>query len=172
VTTAQDGGKVISFTHRPPLPTGNVPGIHFCKRMIRPQGHSATGRIMSLKNSSDTIGKRTRNLPVCSVAHQPLCHPTQMYHEYFTRGKGSRYIGLTTLPLSCADCLEIREPQPPGTLRACPGLYSDCYTYHLTEVLAQVSLWSRSRSAHGPLTVKNNIICLYLNEGLTNVPKT
>jgi len=26
------------------------------------------------------------------------------------------------LPLSCADCLEIRERQPPGTLRACTGL--------------------------------------------------
>jgi len=26
------------------------------------------------------------------------------------------------LPRSCADCLEIWEPQPPGTLRACPGL--------------------------------------------------
>jgi hypothetical protein len=37
-------------------------------------------------------------------------------------GKGGRYVGLTTLPPSCADCLEIWEPQPPGTLRACPGL--------------------------------------------------
>jgi len=27
----------------------------------------------------------------------------------------------TVLP-SCADCLEIWEPHPPGTLRACPGL--------------------------------------------------
>jgi len=23
---------------------------------------------------------------------------------------------------SCADCLEMREPQPPGTPRNCPGL--------------------------------------------------
>ena len=30
VTTAQDGGKVVSLTHRPPLPAGNTPGIHFC----------------------------------------------------------------------------------------------------------------------------------------------
>ena len=28
--TAQDGGKVISLTHRPPLPPGNTPGTHFC----------------------------------------------------------------------------------------------------------------------------------------------
>jgi hypothetical protein len=29
---------------------------------------------MSLKNSSDTIGNRTRDLPVCSVVPQPLRH--------------------------------------------------------------------------------------------------
>ena len=30
VTTAQDGGKVVSLNHRPPLPPGNAPGTHFC----------------------------------------------------------------------------------------------------------------------------------------------
>ena len=30
MTTAQDGGKVVSFTYRPPLPPGNTPGTHFC----------------------------------------------------------------------------------------------------------------------------------------------
>jgi len=30
VTTAQDGGKVVSLTHRPLLPPGNIPGTHFC----------------------------------------------------------------------------------------------------------------------------------------------
>ena len=30
VTTAQNGGKFVSLTHRPPLPTRNVPGTHFC----------------------------------------------------------------------------------------------------------------------------------------------
>jgi len=44
------------------------------------------------------------------------------YQEYFLGGKGGRCVGLTTLPPSCADCLEIWEPQPPETLRACPGL--------------------------------------------------
>ena len=67
MTTAQDGGKVVSLTHRPPLTPGNTPGTHFCWRLSRPQGHSATGRIMSLKNSNDTVGNRTRDLPVCSV---------------------------------------------------------------------------------------------------------
>jgi len=30
VTTAQDGGKVVSLMHRPPLPPGNAPGTHYC----------------------------------------------------------------------------------------------------------------------------------------------
>ena len=29
VTMAQDGGKVVSPTHRPSLPTGNTPSTHF-----------------------------------------------------------------------------------------------------------------------------------------------
>jgi hypothetical protein len=44
------------------------------------------------------------------------------YHEYFLGGKDGRRVGLTTLPPSCADCLENWKSQPPGTLRACPGL--------------------------------------------------
>jgi hypothetical protein len=28
--TAQDGGKVVSLKHRPPLPHVNTPGTHFC----------------------------------------------------------------------------------------------------------------------------------------------
>jgi hypothetical protein len=30
MTMAQDGGKVVSLTHRPPLPQGNTAGTHFC----------------------------------------------------------------------------------------------------------------------------------------------
>jgi hypothetical protein len=30
MTTAQDGGKIVSLTHRQPLPPGNTPGTHFC----------------------------------------------------------------------------------------------------------------------------------------------
>jgi len=29
MTTAQDGGKVVSLTHRQPLPAGNTAGTHF-----------------------------------------------------------------------------------------------------------------------------------------------
>jgi hypothetical protein len=44
-------------------------------------------------------------------------------------GKGGQCINLTTLPPSCAICLEIWEPQPPWALRACPGLLWDCFTF-------------------------------------------
>ena len=47
---------------------------------------------------------------------------TNEYREYFLGGKGGRYVRLTTLPPSRAECLEILEPQPTGTLSACPGL--------------------------------------------------
>ena len=49
MTTAQDGGKVVSLTHRPPLPPGNTPGTHFCSRLSRPQiPNRTTGNSYSL----------------------------------------------------------------------------------------------------------------------------
>ena len=55
------------------------------------------------------------------------------YQHYFLGGKSGRCLGLTTLPPSCAICREIWEPQPPGNLRACPGLYRDGFTFlHVT----------------------------------------
>ena len=30
MTAAQDGGKVVSLMHQPPLSPGNTPGTHFC----------------------------------------------------------------------------------------------------------------------------------------------
>jgi hypothetical protein len=71
---------------------------------------------------------------------------TQTLTETSTRNiswgaKSGRCVGLTTLPPPCADCLEIWKPQPPGTLRACRGLYWDrfiftgIYSSYLTWVL-------------------------------------
>jgi hypothetical protein len=36
MTTAQDGGKVVSLTHRPPLPPGNTPGTFLLKAESTP----------------------------------------------------------------------------------------------------------------------------------------
>ena len=43
--------------------------------------------------------------------------------------KGGRYVGLTTLPLVCADFVEIWEPQTPGALRDFADLYRDRFTF-------------------------------------------
>jgi hypothetical protein len=37
-------------------PPGNVPGTRFCYRLSLPQGYSAAGRIMSIKNYNDPSG--------------------------------------------------------------------------------------------------------------------
>jgi hypothetical protein len=52
---------------------------------------------------------------------------TQPLTEMSTRNnswgdKGGQCDWLTTIPTSCSECLEIWEPQTPGTLRACQGL--------------------------------------------------
>ena len=44
---------------------------------------------MSLKNSNDTIGNRTRDLPVCSLVPYPLRHFTLLAH-YRTLSKSRR----------------------------------------------------------------------------------
>jgi hypothetical protein len=55
-----------------------------------------------------------------------LTHPqTEMSTRNIFWGggsKGGRCVGVTTVPPSCADCVEILESQTPGTLRACRGL--------------------------------------------------
>jgi hypothetical protein len=66
---AQDGGKVVSLRYRAPLPPGNRPDTHFCYRARRPQCHSATGRIISLKNSNDTIERPIRPKTIINFAY-------------------------------------------------------------------------------------------------------
>jgi hypothetical protein len=56
-------------------PPRNISGTHFCWRLSQPQGHSAARRIMSIKNSSDTIANRTRDLLACSAVPQPTAPP-------------------------------------------------------------------------------------------------
>jgi hypothetical protein len=61
-----EGGNVVSL----PPPPGNIPGTLLCLRLSRPQGDCATENITSIKNSSDTIGNRTRVLQDCSAVPQ------------------------------------------------------------------------------------------------------
>jgi len=58
------------------------------------------------------------------------------YQEYFLGGKGGWCIGLTTLPPSCADGLEIWECQPAGMLRACQACNGIGLPFYLLPSLA------------------------------------
>jgi hypothetical protein len=83
-----------------------VPGAHWVadwtlQPKIPPPTHNPSGRTVALRLT------------------QPL---TEINQEYFLGGQGGRCVGLTALPLSCADCFEIWETRPPGTLWACQGL--------------------------------------------------
>ena len=77
--SSHEGGNIVSLTHRPPLHLGNIPGIHFCWRLNRTQCHSAAGRFMLMKNSRDTIdtiGNRTLDLPACNAVPQATALPS------------------------------------------------------------------------------------------------
>jgi len=82
--------------------------------------HCATSRKVAASNPDGVIGRnpsgRTMAPGVDSVSNR------NEYQEYFLGSRGGRCVGLTILPPTCADYFEIWEPQPPGTLRACPGL--------------------------------------------------
>jgi hypothetical protein len=72
---AHEGSKVVSRTHRPPLPPRNHSWYSFLL-----EGHSAARRVMSMKNSNDNIRDRTRDFPTCSVMPQPTA-PTRTLIE-------------------------------------------------------------------------------------------
>jgi hypothetical protein len=51
----------------------DTPYYHFCQRLIWPHGHSAVGRIKSMKNPNDSIENRTHNPPTCSTVPGKRC---------------------------------------------------------------------------------------------------
>ena len=73
------------------------------------------------------------------------------------------------LPLSCADCLEIWEPQPPGTPRVCPGIvlslpvtlimvryYIIWRHYESRMILSMLRLWWHITSNLSPTEIFHN----------------
>jgi hypothetical protein len=51
-----------------------------------------------------------------------MTEPPLEYQEYILGCKAARCVKLTTLPPTCASCLEICKSHPPRNLRACPGM--------------------------------------------------
>ena len=104
----------------------------FWKNNLDKEGHAVAQLVEALRYKPEGRGFDSRwchwNFSL-TISFQPHYGPgvdsasnRNEYQEYFLGGKGGRCVGLTALPPSCADCLEIWEPQPPGTLRDCPGL--------------------------------------------------
>jgi hypothetical protein len=64
--STHEGGKIVSLTHRPPLPPRNYPWYSFLIEADSTPRLSAAGRITLMKDSNDTIGNRNRDLPACA----------------------------------------------------------------------------------------------------------
>jgi hypothetical protein len=101
-----DGGEDASFTRR--LLPGRFLILISVKRLSRPQGHSAVGRIRSIDKSSDLIGNRTRDLPACSIVPQPTTLPRAPYSKIII------LFIVTQQSETCRHCmaLQLRVPLP------------------------------------------------------------
>ena len=99
---------------------------------------------MALGSTQPLVKMRTRNIP---------------------GGKGGLSMRLPTSPPSRAECHEIWEPKPPGTLWATPGLLRDSFTflppYHHHNHQVDFRLDSRFRPPQ-TLTFFDVSQCLYI----------
>jgi len=64
-----------------------------------------------------------------TLARADSAYDRNGYQGYMLGDKNGRCVQLTTFLPSCADCLKFWDLQPPGALRACPGLYRDSFTF-------------------------------------------
>ena len=101
-------------------PPGNIPGTHFRQTLSRPQGHSATGRIMSMKNSNDTVGNRIRDLPATTC---PVC----LYSD------------------SCKNILKFGTPYMEHSVDHFTGIFTSatCYNYDVTSGYPCYTSWRK-----------------------------
>jgi hypothetical protein len=80
--SAHEGGKVVSPTHRPPLPPRKYSWYSFLLRgWVDPRAIVRLKRLCQGINSNDTIGNRTHDVPVCSVVPQPTAPPRAPDHS-------------------------------------------------------------------------------------------
>ena len=82
--SAHEGGKVVSPTHRPPLPAGKYSWYSFLF-----EAESAPGPQCGRKDY-DTVWNKTRDLPACSAVPQPTA-PPRAPNSYFNKGQVIQY---------------------------------------------------------------------------------
>jgi hypothetical protein len=105
-TSAHEGGKIVSPTHKPalPLPQKIFLVLISIMRLSRSsQCHSEVGRTMSMKNFNDTVGERTRNLPAQPTA-PPRAPLYTIFRVQFAMNSGGHIVYCTShmmyLPVS------------------------------------------------------------------------
>jgi hypothetical protein len=90
--SAHEVGKVVSPRHQPPLPPRKYSWYSFLLEAESTPGPECE----SMKNCSDIIGNRTRDLPVCNAVPQPTAAPhTHLEHSF------PKYIRNTLEVLKC-----------------------------------------------------------------------
>jgi hypothetical protein len=114
---------------RPGLTPGKDRGTH------RTGGWWAPGPVWTCAKILAPTGIRSPDRPARSQLLYQLSYPAESniheYQEYFLGGKDGRFIDDNLIAFLCC-CLKIWEPKLPGTLRACRGLYRDCFNFIFT----------------------------------------
>ena len=97
---ANEGCRVVRPRHRPPLPSGNIPGTHFCYTPSRPRSRTRPGE---LSQWNVTIGKGTRDLPACSAVPQPTASSREglLSHKKILSTSKSKITFIHTYSLLC-----------------------------------------------------------------------
>ena len=97
-------------------PQGKISGTHFCQRLSRIQGHSATGRIKSMKNPNYHNGNRVRDLPACSVVPNEMRHRVTLYYKLRHRHR-ELMTSLSIVPRASSDRRFLRGFVVPCVIR-------------------------------------------------------
>jgi hypothetical protein len=113
---------VVKKIHKWKVFTGTPVGRPKCRRednvrngMKKIKFINWTGQVQDRLKWKGVV-ERAKTVRSCSAIEEE-----EEDQEYLVGGKGGRCVGLTTLPPSCADCLETRKPQ---ACPACNGIAS------------------------------------------------
>jgi hypothetical protein len=128
---------------------------------VNPKGQSATGRIMSLKISNDTIGNQTRELPVCSTVSYSTAPQRDTYNvvKFFTDWKlsclqiGFKKFSQTHSDISLSKVRHVEVQFQKVTLALRQGCRGD-KIFVLSLLVTNASQWLKNYSPRSVLKCK------------------